>query len=117
MKYWPVATGQGRDRYACISATTSGDLLREYYAAFYDGADGALLLMQSAFADTVKPEIGKYVFGYRGQEGAVVWMMRIGPKASNEALIQVSHVDNDIDGHIFRCKVKALQEGENPIPP
>lgn len=25
---------------------------------------GALLLMQSAFADTVKPEIGKYVFGY-----------------------------------------------------
>ena len=73
---------------------------------------GALLLMQSAFADTVKPEIGKYVFGYRGQEGAVVWMMRIGSKASNEALIQVSHVDNDIDGQIFRCKVKALQEGE-----
>lgn len=73
---------------------------------------GALLLMQSAFADTVKPEIGKYVFVYRGQEGAVVWMMRIGPKASNEALIQVSHVDNDIDGQIFRCKVKALQEGE-----
>ena len=35
---------------------------------------GALLLMQSAFADTVKPEIGKYVFGYRGQEGAVVWI-------------------------------------------
>lgn len=33
-------------------------------------------------------------------------------KASNEALIQVSHVDNDIDGQIFRCKVKALQEGE-----
>ncbi len=47
----------------------------------------------------------------------MVWMMRIGPKASNEALIQVSHVDNDIDGQIFRCKVKALQEGENPIPP
>ncbi|TGC28955.1 hypothetical protein [Escherichia sp. E1130] len=73
---------------------------------------GVLILMQSAFADTVKPEIGKYVFGYRGQEGAVVWMMRIGPKASNEALVQVSHVDNDIDGQIFRCKVKVLQEGE-----
>ncbi|EBH9037635.1 TPA: hypothetical protein N2G15_002818 [Salmonella enterica] len=73
---------------------------------------GALLLMQSAFADTGRPEIGKYVFGYRGQEGAVVWMMRIGPKAANEALIQISHVDNDIDGQIFLCKVKALQEGE-----
>ncbi|MEC9588501.1 hypothetical protein RCT45_15935 [Escherichia marmotae] len=72
----------------------------------------ALLLMQSAFADTARPEIGKYVFGYRGQEGAVVWMMRIGPKAENEALVQVSHVDNDIDGQVFRCKVKALQEGE-----
>ncbi|EQV94818.1 hypothetical protein G893_01199 [Escherichia coli KOEGE 71 (186a)] len=72
----------------------------------------ALLLMQSAFADTARPEIGKYVFGYRGQEGAVVWMMRIGPKAENEALVQVSHVDNDIDGQIFRCKVKALQDGE-----
>ncbi|MDQ9285594.1 hypothetical protein KJD95_15175 [Escherichia marmotae] len=72
----------------------------------------ALLLMQSAFADTARPEIGKYVFGYRGQEGAVVWMMRIGPKAENEALVQVSHVDNDIDGQIFRCKVKALQEDE-----
>lgn len=43
MKYWPVATGQGRDRYACISATTSGDLLREYYAAFYDGVDGCVI--------------------------------------------------------------------------
>lgn len=73
---------------------------------------GALLLMQSAFADTTRPEIGKYVFGYRGQEGAMVWVMRIGPKAANEALIQVSYVDNDIDGQIFRCKVKALQEGE-----
>ncbi|HHC4733018.1 TPA: hypothetical protein ACN60T_001411 [Escherichia albertii] len=73
---------------------------------------GALLLMQSAFADTARPEIGKYVFGYRGQEGAVVWMMRIGPKATNEALVQISHVDNDIDGQIFRCKVKSLQEGE-----
>lgn len=73
---------------------------------------GALLLIQSAFADTARPEIGKYVFGYRGQEGAVVWMMRIGPKAANEALVQVSHVDNDIDGQIFLCKVKALQEGE-----
>ncbi|QCT88898.1 hypothetical protein [Escherichia sp. E4742] len=72
----------------------------------------ALLFMQSAFADTARPEIGKYVFGYRGQEGAVVWMMRIGPQASNEALVQVSHVDNDIDGQIFRCKVKVLQEGE-----
>ena len=29
---------------------------------------GAFLLMQSAFADTARPEIGKYVFGYRGQE-------------------------------------------------
>ena len=43
----------------------------------------ALLLMQSAFADEARSEIGKYVFGYRGQEGAVVWMMRIGPKAEN----------------------------------
>lgn len=49
---------------------------------------GALLLMQSAFADTTRPEIGKYVFGYRGQEGAMVWVMRIGPKAANEALIR-----------------------------
>ena len=53
MKYWPVATGQGRDRYACISATTSGDLLREYYAAFYDGVDGCVITYASAFADTV----------------------------------------------------------------
>ncbi len=41
----------GQDRYACISATTSVDLLREYYARFMTALMGALLLMQSAFAD------------------------------------------------------------------
>ena len=46
------------------------------------------------------------------ERGQWVWMMRIGPKAENEAIVQVSHVDNDIDGQIFRCKVKALQDGE-----
>lgn len=73
---------------------------------------GLFLLMQSAFADTVRPEVGKYVQGYRGQEGAVVWLMRIGPREANEALVQVSHIDNDIDGHIYRCKVLMTRDGE-----
>ena len=72
----------------------------------------ALLLMQSAFADDARSDFGKYVFGYRDLEGAVVWNQRIGPKAENEANVQVSHVDNDIEGQIFRCKAKALQDGE-----
>nr|WP_245880207.1 hypothetical protein [Superficieibacter electus] len=68
--------------------------------------------MQSAFAETVRPEIGKYVQGYQGQEGAIVWLMRIGPRAANEALVQISHVDNDVDGRIFRCKVQMVRDGE-----
>ncbi|MEO3989531.1 hypothetical protein [Pseudocitrobacter cyperus] len=73
---------------------------------------GVFLLMQSAFAETARPETGKYVQAYRGQEGAVVWLMRIGPRAANEALVQVSHIDNDIDGRIFRCKVQMTRDGE-----
>lgn len=73
---------------------------------------GVFLLMQSAFADQARPETSKYVQAYRGQEGAVVWLMRIGPREANEALVQVSHVDNDIDGRIFRCKVQITRDGE-----
>lgn len=73
---------------------------------------GVFFLMQSAFAEQARPEISKYVQAYRGQEGSVVWLMRIGPREANEALVQVSHVDNDIDGRIFRCKVQMTRDGE-----
>ncbi|MEB4676866.1 hypothetical protein MXL54_19055 [Enterobacteriaceae bacterium G50] len=73
---------------------------------------GVFLLMQSAFAEQARPETSKYVQAYRGQEGAVVWLMRIGPREANEALVQVSHVDNDIDGRIFRCKIQITRDGE-----
>lgn len=71
-----------------------------------------LMLSNSAFAETARPEIGKYVLGYRGQEGAIVWTMRYGPKSANEALVQVSHIDSDIDGRIYRCKVQITRDGE-----
>lgn len=73
---------------------------------------GFVLLMQSAFAETTRPETGKYVLGYRGQEGTVVWMMRIGPRTANEALVQVTHIDNDIDGRVYRCKVQKMRDGK-----
>lgn len=71
----------------------------------------SLMIVQSAFADTARPEIAKYVKGYQGQEGVQVWTLRIGPKEANESLVQIANVDNALDKKIIRCKVEPASGG------
>ncbi|POP41878.1 hypothetical protein CHU32_21680 [Superficieibacter electus] len=71
----------------------------------------SFMIMQSAFADTARPEIAKYVKGYQGQEGVQVWTLRIGPKEANESLVQIVNVDNALDKKIIRCKVEPASGG------
>ena len=72
---------------------------------------GLALLMQSAFAETARPETAKYVMGYNGIERIEVWTLRIGPQKDNTALVQIGHVDNKIDQQIFRCKTQPASGG------
>ena len=58
-----------------------------------------------------RPEIAKYVKGYSGQEGIKVWMLRIGPTAQNEALVQIGGVDHDWDMGIQKMKLEPGQRG------
>lgn len=73
---------------------------------------GIFLLAQSAFAEQTRPEISQYIKGYKGAEGAVIWVMRIGPRDNHEVLVQISHIDNKFDGHIFLCKEEISRENE-----
>ena len=59
-------------------------------------------------------EIGKYIEQFEGQFGARTFkikVLRIGEKSNEEVLIQVSGVDDPIDGHIYKYK-KEWQSSE-----
>lgn len=71
----------------------------------------AVLFAQPVFAETVRPETAKYVKGYTGEEGVQIWTLRIGPKAANEALVQIGRVDHQLDKRILRCKVQPISDG------
>lgn len=52
-------------------------------------------------------EIGKYIEQYEGTSGTrtfTVKVLRIGEKANEEVLIQISGVDDPLDGHIYKYK-------------
>ncbi len=52
-------------------------------------------------------ELGKYVEQYTGYHGSIpftVKVLRIGEKANEEALIQISGVDDTLDGKIYKYK-------------
>lgn len=66
----------------------------------------AVLLIQPAAAQSARPEVAKYIKAYEGAEGAQVWTLRIGPVKANEALVQITNVDNPLDKKILRCQVE-----------
>lgn len=47
-----------------------------------------------------RPEVGKYARVYKGGEGVTVVVVRVGPLARNEALVQINGIDNPLDGKI-----------------
>lgn len=53
-----------------------------------------------------RPEIAKYVKAYAGYEGTRVWVLRIGPREDNTAIIQIGGVDHPFDMKIILAQVE-----------
>lgn len=69
-----------------------------------------LCLSQLAFAAD-RPEVARYVKAYSGEEGAKVFVTRIGPAEKSEVLIQVTGLDTPIDNLIRKGRVEPKDEG------
>jgi len=59
-----------------------------------------------AMADTPRPPIADKVEAYRGPQGVQVWTLRVGERSANQALVQVTGVDNDWDKRIQKMDVE-----------
>ena len=53
-----------------------------------------------------RPDAGKYVKAYSGNEGVKVWITRVGPAEKAEVLLQVTGIDHPWDGLIQKARVE-----------
>lgn len=65
-----------------------------------------LLGSSVAMADEARPEIADKIFAYSGEQGVKVWVLRVGDRSANEALVQVAGVDNEWNLRIQKAKVE-----------
>ncbi|WP_329611029.1 hypothetical protein [Pseudomonas sp. KNUC1026] len=65
-----------------------------------------LLGSSVAMAEEARPEIADKIFAYSGEMGVKVWILRIGDRAANEALVQVAGVDNEWNLRIQKMAVE-----------
>ncbi|MFC5740050.1 hypothetical protein [Dyella tabacisoli] len=61
-------------------------------------------------AQATRPEVGPQVRAYSGSEGLKVWVLRVGPRAANEALVQVGGVDHDWNMKIQKMVMETVRE-------
>lgn len=54
----------------------------------------------------VRPEVAKKVIAYHGQQGVMVWTLRIGAPEEKEALVQIEGIDHAWDLKIQKMKVE-----------
>lgn len=62
--------------------------------------------IQTFAADQARPEIGPEVKAYSSHESANVWVLRIGARADNQALVQITGIDHDLNGKIEKYQVE-----------
>jgi hypothetical protein len=65
----------------------------------------ALGLISNSQAEERRPEMSRYTMAYSGGEGYRVWIVRFGPKESQEALVQINGIDHKLDGRVIRAKM------------
>lgn len=70
-----------------------------------------LLFASSVIADDERPEVGPYVYGYTGDFGSYVYVVRLGAKENNEALVYIHGIDHELDRQIVKASI--LQRNEN----
>lgn len=54
-----------------------------------------------------RPEVGRYVKAYSGEEGVKVFVLRLGAPEKAEALVQIAGIDHPLDGVIQKARVEA----------
>ena len=54
-----------------------------------------LLGSSVAMSEEARPEVADKIFAYSGEKGVKVWVLRIGDRSANEALVQVAGVDHE----------------------
>nr|WP_073162606.1 hypothetical protein [Pseudomonas asturiensis] len=69
-----------------------------------------LLGSSMAMAEEARPEIADKIFAYSGEKGVKVWVLRIGDRSANEALVQVAGVDNEWNLRIQKMEVEKTNE-------
>lgn len=62
--------------------------------------------VQTFAADKARPEIGPEVKAYSSHDSANVWVLRIGARADNQALVQITGIDHDLNGKIEKYQVE-----------
>ncbi|MCG2585964.1 hypothetical protein [Massilia sp. TS11] len=71
-----------------------------------------LCLSSLSFAATPgRPEVGPYMKAYCGDEGVHLWLVRVGPRANQEVLLQITGIDHPLDGRVLRAKLEASNSG------
>ncbi len=58
-----------------------------------------------------RPEVGRYVQGYSGEEGVKVYIVRLGAADKSEALVQITGIDHKTDGVIHKATL--VNNGDN----
>ncbi|MGL4212328.1 MAG: hypothetical protein ACRCSA_05065 [Morganella morganii] len=58
----------------------------------------------------IRPEVANDVVAYIGQQGAMVWTLRIGERSANESLVQVEGVDHEWNLKIQKMAVEVTNK-------
>lgn len=62
-------------------------------------------IIGSAHAEQ-RPDVADNVIAYKGQQGVIVWTLRIGDRNANEALVQLEGIDHDWNLKIQKMQVE-----------
>lgn len=60
-------------------------------------------------------EVGRVVYAFTGELGAIVWTTRYDVPAANQALVQVTFVDSDLNDKILLAKVEETEKDRRYI--
>lgn len=71
----------------------------------------AMMMSVGAQAATEpRPVVGPQVKAYSGQEGIKVWLVRVGPRAANQAIVQIGGIDHDWNMKIQKMDLQSVRD-------
>lgn len=70
----------------------------------------AMMIATGVQAAEPRPAVGPQVKAYSGQEGIKVWLVRVGPRAANQAIVQIGGIDHDWDMRIQKMDMQNVRD-------